>query len=212
MFNYKTLVKATGFLLLTCFSIAVNAQSEKEVRAVLEKFTSEEEIDALKAKHPNWDMNMDITLSNENFPTVVNAKPGDIVKKQYYSYSPVYLMKVLSVGEEELCKVNYIFLDGKELSRPTIDSIRAVIVEKYNSGQSFEKLAKEYNMDAGDGKMDWFPKGRLIGEFDAAARLHKKGDIFTIDVDSMGWYYVAFKPEDNKMGKSVKAFAIALKK
>jgi len=63
----------------------------------------------LREKYPNWSISIDKTLAADStkFPEIVSAKKGDIVKKQYNLKAPTFVLKVLNIEEEELCKIKY---------------------------------------------------------------------------------------------------------
>lgn len=195
-------------------SFNFNAQSLKQVTKVLKSVESFDELKALKAKYPNWSISIDKTLLSDSVavPAVLTAKKGDLVKKQHNAKAPTFLVKVLTIEDEELCKVKYIFLDGKKYSKTEIDSIRTIIIQRYTDGEDFEKLVKEYNMDGNPtGDLGWFYQGMMVDEFDKAVRKRLKGEIVNVDVDSHKWYYVVLKNHDNKIEKAINGIKIQYK-
>ncbi len=92
-------------------------------------------------------------------------------------------------------RVSYIYLDGSQLNLKQIDSIRSVILKKYEAGSSFAELANEYTMDFNSkgGDLGWFASGTMVKSFEDAVKKHKKGDIFTLNIPERNWYYVVLK-------------------
>ncbi|MBO9702710.1 MAG: peptidylprolyl isomerase [Sporocytophaga sp.] len=200
-------MKTFAILVVSIFiTLNLNGQSFNEAKKALTKINSLDQIDQLRAQHPKWTISTDLTLESDSseFPDIVKANVGDILKKQYIPQGPTYLIKILEEREEELCKVKYVFLDGRgTLSKEKIDSLRTVIIDRYNNGDYFGTLVKDYNMDSNQtGELDWFYKGIFVDEFDSAVRKRKQGDLFTVDVDDEKWYYVVLKTHDNKMEKA----------
>lgn len=194
-------------MITTC----LNAQSLKEVTKALKKVKNIEQLNEIKSKYPDWKISVDKTLLSDStkFPDIVSAKIGTIVTKQYNPKAPKYALKILSIEDEELCKVKYIYLDGTKYSKAEIDSIRSVIIKRYQEGEDFETLVKEYTMDGNPtGDLGWFYQGMMVEDFDKAVRDKSKGEIFTVDVEINNWFYVVLKNHDNKIEKAVKGIKI----
>ena len=198
-------MKTVLLLLTLSISFTSNGQTLKEAKKALNKINSLEQIDELKKQYPNWTIIEDKTLLSDSskFPNIIKAKVGDVVLKQYNAKAPTFVIKILAERDEELCKLKYIYLDGSKLSKSQIDSLRTIIVDRYNNGESFETLVKAYTMDGNPtGDLDWFSKGMMNAEFDSAVRNRKKDEIFSVDVDKKKWYYVVLKTHNNKVEKA----------
>jgi hypothetical protein len=209
-------MRITNIFTLMIFLWATNVygQTLEEAEKALKKIKKIEQIDKLKAEHPDWSISLDKTPLSDSldFPAIVKAKIGDIVLKQYNPNAPKFVMKVLEVDNEEVCKVKYIYLNGKKYSKSEIDSLRALIMNRYSNGEDFETLVKEYTMDSNPtGDLGWFYKGMMVDKFDSAVRNRAKGEIFTIDIEDNSWYYVVLKNHDNKLEKIIKSVMIEYK-
>tara|TARA_R110000850_G_scaffold108909_3_gene221442 strand:- start:79 stop:705 length:627 start_codon:yes stop_codon:yes gene_type:complete len=205
------MIKHIVALLFSFIIIGASGQTLKQATKVLKKVNSLEEFETLKGKYPDWNITVDKTILSDSsdFPEIVKAKKGDILRKQWHSNTPTFAMKVMKMDSTELCKVKYIVFSGREYSRAKIDSIRKVILSKYEAGESFESLAAQYHTDGNKtGDLQWFPKGRMVEEFDSAVWNRAKGEIFTVDVERNMWYYVVLKTHDNKMEKTVVSIRI----
>lgn len=97
-------------------------------------------------------------------------------------------------------RASYIHLDGAVLTHRSIDSLRTLIQAQYAAGKSFEELNAKYNMDPNqkDGDTGPFTAGMMVKPFEDAVRVHKKGDIFLVDVPDKKWYFVVKKTADNE--------------
>ncbi|MGC4034920.1 MAG: peptidylprolyl isomerase [Chitinophagaceae bacterium] len=106
--------------------------------------------------------------------------------------------KILQVDSTLSFRVSYIYLNGEQLTKAQIDSLRNEIVSKYKNGTSFIELVQTYNMDGNiTGDTRWFTENMMVNEFETAVRQHKKGDIFTVDTPSQHWYHVVLKTFDD---------------
>ena len=116
-------------------------------------------------------------------------KTGDSVKIQNATY------KIIEDTLKYKFRVSYIYLDGSRMPAPVIDSIRSLILKRYRTGESFEKLADEYNMDPNPrhGDTGFFEAGVMVKEFEDTVRRHVAGDIFIVDIPVNQWYYVVKK-------------------
>jgi len=119
---------------------------------------------------------------------------GDTFRLDAYDY------KVLDKSSYPEFRVNYIFLDGSQLAAKTIDSARALIVNKYKSGTPFSDLVNAYTMDATpNGDVGWFKENVMAKEFEQAVKQHKRNDIFTVDIPASNWYFVVLKTFDDRI-------------
>lgn len=142
-----------------------------------------------------------------------NLKAGDIIEQSAADASTTYLYKLLSVAESPADRVQYIYFDGSKLAKKSIDSIRAVVMNKLKGGASFTSLAKEYSMDQNarrGGDSGWFDKDSFVGGFVTAVRSHSKGDVFTVDIPAQKWYYVVHKSHNAIRRKKITAFYVAV--
>lgn len=109
-------------------------------------------------------------------------------------------------------RASYIHLDGEVLKHREIDSLRTLILQQYAAGKSFEVLNAKYNMDPNqkDGDTGPFTAGMMVKPFEDAVRVHKKGDIFLVDVPDKRWYFVVKKTADNE-GEKIR-IVVSIKK
>lgn len=187
------------------------SQTSQEAKKELKKTNSTEDITSLMKKWPGWDVELDYINMTDSSITDENIKSlekGDV--KLVNKGETDYLYKVIEVEKSKEFRVSYIYLDGSKLSQAKIDSLRAMLINKYKSGISFSELNSQYTMDGNKngGDLGWFQSGTMVREFENAIVKHKEGDIFTVDVDSKGWYYVALKTHADKENKMLTVIKI----
>lgn len=131
---------------------------------------------------------------------LLRQNKGDVFSVGYVTY------KVLEAAQSVKYRAQYVFLDGGSLSPSQVDSLKKIIVQKANSGVTFEKLSDEYTMDGNTtkGDTDWF-FGELMfpKEFQDAVAAHKKDEIFFVDVSDKGWHYIVKKTHDDDLKKDI---------
>ena len=131
---------------------------------------------------------------------LLRQKQGDIFSVGYVTY------KVIEATESTKYRASYIFLDGGSLSVSEVDSLKKLIVQKANSGASWDQLSDQFTMDGNKtkGDTDWF-FGELMfpKEFQDAVAAHKKGEIFFVDVSEKDWHYIIKKTYDDELKKDI---------
>lgn len=198
----KTRMKNILFIILLLFGISSFAQSESEANETLKAVSSLDQVDSLKQAHPDWYVTITKTLPlGFTYDSLLfNANIGEIILTQWSTNAPKFQRKVISKGTIEVCKVSYIYLDGKKHKLSEIKNIQKQIIAQYNNGTSFLDLVKKYNEEGNPtGELNWFYKGMMDDDFDKSVREKSAGNIFTVDVPKRYWYYVVLKSEENKI-------------
>lgn len=112
--------------------------------------------------------------------------------------------KLLRVDSQLVFRASYLFLDGNQMEKSSVDSIRQLIINRYLSGTAFIELVQEYNMDGNPtGDTFWFQEGQMVKTFEDAVRNHSKGDIFMVDTPDYGWYHVVLKTQADSHSKTL---------
>ena len=133
-----------------------------------------------------------ITLLN-----FINISVGQIIKTDSFIY------KIIGEFDIEVNKVSYIYLNGAVIDKTSIDSLRDIIISKYNNGTKFEDLVEIYNMDSNkSGELGWFTDGMMVKTFELAIKRKSVNSIFTVDIPENNWYYVVLKTNDERVSKS----------
>jgi PPIC-type PPIASE domain len=153
-------------------------------------------------KNPKADVKVFVITSSDDTSEIVlplyNKKVGFSFRIDNIDY------KILEIDSTLSYRVNYIFLNGEQLSKQQIDSLRSEIISKYKSGANYFELVQQYNMDINiNGDTNWFTENMMVKEFEDAVKKHKKGDIFTVDTPSHNWYHVVLKTHDDTFIKKV---------
>jgi parvulin-like peptidyl-prolyl isomerase len=186
--------RLAGLLLLV--SAAVFAQPT--VHDEFQKITTTEQAQQYIASHAALKPVL-LNLSSKKDSTLIDKRllrqnKGDVFSVGYVTY------KVLDATEKVVYRSNYIFLDGSSLSNSQIDSLKKIIVQKANAGESWDKLSEEYTMDGNTthGDTGWFFGEEMMPkEFQDAVKAHQKGEIFFVDVADKQWHYIVKKTYDD---------------
>ena len=131
---------------------------------------------------------------------LLRQKKGDVFSVGYVTY------KIIEATESVKYRASYVFLDGGSLSKPQIDSLKKLIVQKASAGTPFAQLSDQYTMDGNTthGDTDWFfGEYSFPKEFQDAVQAHKTGEIFFVDVPEKQWYYVVKKTYDDDLKKDI---------
>lgn len=183
------MVKYIILIILSCCSSEILGQVvSKDLLTI--KTVSEAEM--FIQKNPKMDgkiftINSGIDTS-EIITPLYTKKQGFVFRIDDYNY------KILQIDSALSFRVNYIYLNGEQLSKNQIDSLRKEIIASYKSGTSFINLASQYNMDGNiSGDTGWFTENMMVKEFENAVRTHKKSEIFTVDTPSQNWYHIVLK-------------------
>lgn len=131
---------------------------------------------------------------------LLRQKKGDVFSVGYVTY------KVLDSKESVAYRASYIFLDGGSLTKPEIDSLKKLIVQKLNAGAEWNELSKQYTMDGNKtfGDTGWFFGPEMLpAEFQDAVSKRKTGEIFFVDVPDKQWHYIVKKTYDDQVKKEM---------
>lgn len=145
-------------------------------------------------------------LANDLFSKGSSTIENDFEKVHY---------KVVETKSITHYRVSYIYLDGKKLNTSEINTLRSQIINKYTSGVSFEKLAKQYSMDGNanrGGDLGWFAKGEMHPIFEEAIINSDLNQIFSIDIPESNWYYVVLVTHEPKNIKEISVLKIVTPK
>lgn len=140
------------------------------------------------------------SLTLIDFP---NIKAGQIIRSDSFIY------KIIDEFDIMVNKVSYVYLNGAVIDKNSIDSLREVIISKYNNGTVFEDLAEVYNMDSNEsGILGWFTDGMMVKTFESAIKSKSLNSIFTVDIPENNWYYVVLKTNNERISKSYNVLQI----
>jgi parvulin-like peptidyl-prolyl isomerase len=205
----------TIFYGLLC--IPAFGQTIDQVRESLQKINTQAEANEFVATYSGitaelFELNSGIDTT-ELDKKLIALGVGKIMEYGSADRQKNFFYKILEVSNAPSFRVQYIFLDGKELSAFEIDSTRSVILRRLRKGETFEKLAKLYSMDANGAKggdLGWFSEGMMVKEFEDEIKKKNKGDVFTVDVASEKWYYVVRKSYDSRIDTKALIFYVEM--
>lgn len=189
------------FLLATYCLICLSSLGQN-LGKQLKKIHTVEEANTFIKSTPNVEGEL-LTINSAIDSNELSKKILALKKGQTFSEAN-YIYKLIEIKTIPSFRASYIYLDGNKVSKKSIDSLRSIIISKYNNGTSFIDLVKEYNMDSNpNGDLGWFTEGAMVKEFEMEVRKHKLNDIFTIDIPSNKWYYVTLKTFETRNTKKL---------
>ncbi len=190
----------SGLFLLFSASIFAQPTVTEQFQKILTVPEAQAYIDANPALKPtllHLSYGKDSTLIDKR---LLRQNKGDVFSVGYVTY------KVLEATEKVTYRASYVFLDGSSLSLTEVDSLKKIILQKANAGDSFDKLSDEYTMDGNTthGDTGWFFGVEMMPkEFQEAVKNHKKGEIFFVDVADKQWHYIVKKTYDDDLKKDI---------
>jgi len=203
-------MKNIFFLLIIVCSSCTVAQSKKEVKKALRSIEQLEQVTTLQQQHPNWEMHIIATNISEDahFLSIKKPKLGTVFKKKEQGNN--YLCKVIETEQVQEFRASHIYINGKDYSLTEIDSLRTIILEKYENGVPFADLAKQYSSYStpNDGDLGWFKEGIMVAVFEEAIKNREKDEVFTVDIPERNWYYVVLKTHTNRESTLVNSLEI----
>ena len=190
----------SGLFLLFSASIFAQPTVTEQFQKILTVPEAQAYIDANPALKPtllHLSYGKDSTLIDKR---LLRQNKGDIFSVGYVTY------KVLEATEKVTYRASYVFLDGSSLSMTEVDSLKKIILQKANAGESFDKLSDEFTMDGNTthGDTGWFFGVEMMPkEFQEAVKNHKKGEIFFVDVADKQWHYIVKKTYEDDLKKDI---------
>lgn len=192
--------------------ITLNAQTS--VEESLQTIENQEQAKAfIKDKHT---LNTKIFTFNEEkhktqlAKTLFKLDKGGVTSEKDEYEKITY--KILDKTKHAYYRVSYILLDGNTYSVESIEKLRKTLIAKYKSGIPFNNLANQYSMDNNankGGDSGWFTTGDMLPEFEENIKnLHELDDIYTFDIPSKNWYYVALQTYAPKEIAEIKVLKI----
>ena len=190
----------SGLFLLFSASVFAQPTVTEQFQKILTVPEAQAYIDANPALKPtllHLSYGKDSTLIDKR---LLRQNKGDIFSVGYVTY------KVLEATEKVTYRASYVFLDGSSLSMTEVDSLKKIILQKANAGESFDKLSDEFTMDGNTthGDTGWFFGIEMMPkEFQEAVKNHKKGEIFFVDVTDKQWHYIVKKTYEDDLKKDI---------
>jgi parvulin-like peptidyl-prolyl isomerase len=184
--------------------VSIQALAQPTVYEQFQKITTIAQAEQYIAAHPELKpVLLNLSLDKDSTPIdkrLFRQNQGDVFSVGYITY------KVLQVKDTVNYRASYIFLDGATYSKSQIDSLKTLIAQKINSGESFEKLSDQYTMDGNDthGDTGWFFGEYMVPkQFQDAVAGHKTGEVFFFDDSEKQWHYIIKKTHDDQVKKEI---------
>ena len=196
-------------LLITTYSFGQNVT---DAYNALSNVNSIQDVQKLKESHPEWtvsiEKNAEIGMTYDSI--LVNMDLSDTTTKRMPN-GQKRLYKVIEKTDEELCYVQYIYIDGRNRPKEKVKSLQKMIISQYRAGKSFTSLNEKFSEDANpDGILNWFYKGMMVNEFDTAVRGKPSNSVFMIDIPAYHWHYVVLKKDEDKMAEVTTSVSILI--
>ena len=189
------------------------SQNFDEAINVLKSIDSSSQVDSVKTLYPKWQF-FENTYSNEDLVSKNFDEFGISISKDK---TPQIVEKLLETDSALEFRVRYIYLDGNKRPKAEIDSLRQLILQKFDDEVPFPELAKEYSDDPSaskGGDLGWFAAGVMVPSFENAIKTHDKGDIFLAEAitSRAEWYFVILKTHEDRTTEITKTVSIQIKK
>ncbi len=193
-------MRTTG-IIVTLFALlstvgSLDAQNRMQVEKALKSTGSYHALDSLQRSNNRWEIFGEVLSASDttNFPFLLNPVVGEIYKVNLENRNNQnYLVKIMHSETQQLCRVEYIYLDGEQLKMREIDSIRSEIHRRVQRGEKFSDMIDHYNMDGSSGDMGWFGPEMVVPAFYKPIIAKEKGEIFDLNIKEDKGYYVIHK-------------------
>lgn len=204
------------FILVISFS--ANAQEIEKTKLDLSTIQNIQQANEYLTNHPSFsgqlyslNSNVDTTDFDKE---LLATRTGDLIDFGSENEKKYFFFKTIETTQVKTFRVQYIFLDNKKITLRQIDSLRTIILKRFEHGESFDRLAKEYSMDGNaknGGDLGWFEEGMMQSEFEAKVKSKKIGEVFTVDIPAEKWYYVVRNSHNPMVGKKVTILYLEIK-
>jgi len=132
------------------------------------------------------------------------AKVGEIVGP-VLDVDGLRLIKVMGqrTSDKEYVHASHILLTlGGEQDSNAVKTLAQTLLKSVREGKDFAALAKQYSKDPGSaqqgGNLGWFPRGRMVPAFDAAAFKAKPGEIVGPVRSQFGLHIIKVHAKDSR--------------
>ncbi|MFL0352489.1 peptidylprolyl isomerase [Xanthomarina sp. GH4-25] len=201
-------------LVFTLIATTLNAQEENlnDLNLINDTASAEEYLKNNKTKG-----NKLITFNEEKHKTTLATDlfklsvGGKTTTENNYEKTTYKVVEKTSITHYRL---SYILLDSKNTDVSKINAFRDRIITTYNNGSPFDFLAKKYSVADNarrGGDTGWFTKNEasmFFNNIDITKTNYSENDIFTLDDDENGLYYIILNTYQPKEIKEVKVLKI----
>lgn len=197
------------------FIFSLTGLAQTSIETDLDSITSFEKAqEFLKDKH--FKQNKFITFNEEKHKTTLAKDLFSLSLGGTKTFENDYEKTVYKIVEKSSTtnyRTSYIFLDGNMLSLDEINSMRDMIIRKYQDGASFNFLARQYSMDINankSGDTGWFSENFFDPDLEdiIVNDQHNLDDIYTSEIPNKKKYYVILKTYEPKEIAEIKVLKI----
>jgi parvulin-like peptidyl-prolyl isomerase len=188
----------TAILVFTTF--LSYSQSENQVKRILKSVTAFNQVDSLKTAHPSWRIFSEILsdIDTTKYPAIKNPVLGEIRQMTLDRLGAKnFLFKIVETDIDQMCRAQYIYLDGEKYNLAQQDSMAQLIAYKHNTGTDFLDLHAEFNMDGSTPDIGWFNKFMVHDAFFDAVFNQYKGNVFSVRVPDVNGIFIIHKTHEN---------------
>lgn len=212
--TYKTII--SFFLFFSVFA-SFSQTDVKQLKKDLALVTDIETAKQFRKDHPELKTKI-YTYNEEKHNNSLSKKLfnkgiGATLQTEEQSASTLY--KIIDITPTLHYRASYIYLDGKKLKKPAIDSLRKVIMTKMEKGTKFSYLAGTYSMDRNartGGDLGWFTEKKMFPEFVTSLKENKANSIYDLDFPDTKRYYTIKKTYDQKEIRLLQVLKITFEK
>ncbi|MFV0572022.1 MAG: peptidylprolyl isomerase [Xanthomarina gelatinilytica] len=203
--------------LLALFTSIIHAQEENttELDLITDTHSAEAFIKANKSKG-----NKLITFNEENHKSVLATNlfklplGGKTTTENNFEKTTY---KVVEKNTVTHYRLSYILLDSQQMEASKTKAYRDRIIASYHNGSPFDFLAKKYSVADNatrGGDTGWFKKDdiSLFFDVDVIENNHTKHEIYTMDNEEKGLYYIVLNTHQPKEIKEIKVLKIVEQK
>lgn len=200
-------------LLFILFTSIINAQDDtpKELELITDTPSAEAYLKTNKTKGSKL-----ITFNEEKHKSVLATDLFNLSVGGKKTTQNGYEKTTYKVVEKNIIthyRVSYILLDSKNREVSKTKAYRDRIITTYNNGSPFDFLAKKYsvaNNATRGGDTGWFIKGESAKYFDidVTEYQHSENELYTLDNDEKGLYYIILNTYQPKEIKEIKVLKI----
>lgn len=195
--------KKIYIILLLCSLISFSQTNSRKLKTDLKSVTDIKTAKEFIKNHPNIKSKIYTYNEQKHYnnlsKTLFSKNIGDYYEVEEQSAQALY--KIINITPKVHYRASYIFLDGKKLSKPTIDSLQTLIGHKLNAGESFNKLAGIYSMSRNSikgGDLGWFTEDRMPKDFIDSLKNKPLNSVYNFNLKGTEKHYIVKKTEYKK--------------
>lgn len=203
-------------LFLFTLFLSISSYGQERINRELDSILNIDQAEMYLANNPSKGSKL-ISFNEEKHKTTLAKELFERGRSTVESDFKITHYKVVESNNNLHYRFSYIFINGENLSKSEIFTLRSQIMAKFEKGIPFNKLAMQYSMDSNarrGGDSGWLKQGSLEPEIEDAVINSSSsiGDLMTFDIPEKQKHYLILKTHDIKYIKEVKALKIVEQK